>query len=76
MSERYEGPIPPRHGEDEEWPSSEPLSVCPECGRLLRREIHERKGPDDSGLGPWLCDVHGDVVPEPWYPDEEEEEAP
>lgn len=64
--------IPPRHGEDEHWGSSEPVPVCPECGGLVRAERLVRKGPNDPERGDWRCDLHSVVVPE-WVYEKEEE---
>lgn len=52
-------PLPPRHGEDELW-TSEPKPVCSVCGGLMRRR--------DAEL---VCDLHGAVAVEQWYPEDE-----
>jgi hypothetical protein len=61
-------PIPPRHGEDEQWGASEPVPVCPQCGVMVRSALSS----NHLERGPYRCDLHGQVVPQWMYPDEEE----
>lgn len=73
MSEPWEGPTPPGHGEEEHWHENEQQPVCPYCGGLVRAEIFERKSPGDPARGAWKCSLHGEVTPHWEYTYEEEE---
>lgn len=73
MTDPYDGPIPPRHGESEQWHENEQQPVCPYCGGLVRAEILTQNSPTDPARGAWKCDLHGEVTPRWEYTYDEEE---
>lgn len=42
----------------------EPVPVCSQCGGSVRQDLR-------TSRAQWLCDLHGPVIPEWVYPEEE-----
>lgn len=70
MAERYDGPIPPGHGEGnpDVRDVRDPVPVCPECGGLLSRTVEATpsgrlRDRGITGRRVLRCHVHGVQTP-------------